>query len=258
MFKELLQYQDLLFSLVVRDIRIRYKQAVMGFIWALFMPIVAISAGILIKKAMAVVSGRYIDTLGVVAIAVKVLPWTFFVSSIRFCVMSLIGNTQLVTKIYFPREVLPLASVIACLVDFGIALIFLTVLLTVVQFGVSIYFLFVPLILIFLFLFTYGVGLLLSAANLFYRDVRYVVEIILMFGIFFTPVFYQASTFGNWSHILMLNPVGSILESLDKAVILKQMPDLFWLSYAGVASVLTFLIGLFFFRRFEPLFAEYI
>lgn len=257
-FQELVKYQDLLFSLVVRDIRIRYKQAVMGFIWALFMPIIAIASGILIKKAMAVVSGSYIDMLGIASISVKVLPWTFFVSSVRFCVTSLVGNSNLVTKIYFPREVLPLASVIACLLDFAIAVVFLMVLLAFMQLGVSLHLLWVPVLFVFLFLFTYGVGLLLSAANLFYRDVRYVVEIILMFGIFFTPVFYQASAFGNWSTILYMNPIGSILECLDKVIVLKQAPDMFWLAYAGVSSVLIFLLGLSVFRRMEPLFAEYI
>ena len=115
-----------------------------------------------------------------------------------------------------------------------------------------------PLIFLFLFLFTYGVGLLLAAANLFYRDVRYIVEIILMFGIFFTPVFYQASAFGNWQHILLLNPIGSILEALDKTIVAKQMPDLMWLTYAGIMSVLIFLFGVLVFRKLEPLFAEYI
>jgi ABC-type polysaccharide/polyol phosphate export permease len=258
MFAEMLHYQDLLASLVARDIRIRYKQAVMGFMWALFMPIIAIGAGILIKKAMAVVSHQQVELLSVVSISIKVLPWTFFVNSIRFCVTSLVGNSALVTKIYFPREVLPLSSVIACAVDFALAVIFLIILLAFFKLGVSIHLLWVPLILLFFFLFTYGVGLLLSAANLFYRDVRYIVEIILMFGIFFTPVFYQASSFGNWSKLLLINPIGSMLEAIDTVVVFKHAPDLHWLAYAGVASIITFFAGIIVFRKLEPLFAEYI
>ena len=258
MFKELFHYQDLLFSLVGRDIRIRYKQAMMGCIWALFMPMIAIASGILIKTAMATVSGEKVAMLGVVSISVKVLPWTFFVSALRFSVMSLIGNANLITKIYFPREVLPLASVLACLLDFGIAVTFLIILLTCFNLGASSYLLWLPIIFIFLFVYTYGVGLLLSAANLFYRDVRYIVEIILMFGIFFTPVFYPASAFGNWSTLLLINPIGSILEALEKVVVFKQMPDLFWLTYAGIASFGVFFLGLIVFRKLEPLFAEYI
>src|SRR5476651_2366350 len=96
--KELIKYRDLFYMLTLRDLRVRYKQAAMGFLWAIFMPIVAVSAGVLIKKAMAVVSQRPLDAQGIISISVKVLPWTFFISSIRFSVQALIGNSALVTK----------------------------------------------------------------------------------------------------------------------------------------------------------------
>jgi ABC-type polysaccharide/polyol phosphate export permease len=256
MFEEIVKYRDLLYMLVLRDIRIRYKQAAMGVVWAIFMPVMAVVSGILIQKAISVVSGRAVDSSGIVSISIKVLPWTFFISSIRFSVQSLVGNMALVTKIYFPREILPFASVIACLFDFAIGVVTLTVLLSVVKIGVSIYLLLVPVILLFLVLFTAGLGLLLSSANLFFRDVKYVVEIILMFGIFFTPVFYQADTFGRWHVILMLNPVGSILESLNAVVAYHRMPDPVWFAYAGICSVLIFFAGMQIFHRTEPLFAE--
>jgi len=256
MLKKILKYQDLLYILTIRDIRIRYKQAAMGFVWALFMPLVAVAAGILIKKAMAVVSGSSIDMQGVVSISVKVLPWTFFISSIRFCVQSLVGNRELVTKIYFPRAVLPLAAIFACLFDFSIAIGVLIVLLTIVKIGISIHLFWLLPLIVFLILFTAGLGLLLSAANLFFRDIKYVVEVLLMFGIFFTPVFYQADHFGNWAPLLLLNPVGSILESINHVVVLKQAPILVWFAYAGISSCLMFVLGLFIFNKKEPLFAE--
>ncbi|MCK5580775.1 MAG: ABC transporter permease [Candidatus Omnitrophica bacterium] len=256
MLKKVFQYRDLLFMLTLRDIRIRYKQAAMGFIWALFMPIVAVCAGILIKYAMANVSGTTIDLLEVVSISVKVLPWTFFISSIRFSVQSLVGNSSLVTKIYFPNAVLPLASTLACLFDFAIAIIVLAVLLTVAQLGVSIYLLWLPVLIIFLFLFTAGLGLLLAAGNLFFRDIKYVVQTMLTFGIFFVPVFYSVDQFGKWSVFLLANPVGSILEAINSVVVLQQMPDMGWFGYAGASSVFMFLIGLRIFCEKEPLFAE--
>jgi len=256
MFKELFKYRDLLFMLTFRDIRIRYKQAAMGFMWAIFMPIVAVAAGILMKKAMAVVSGQTVDLMGIVSISVKVLPWTFFISSLRFSVQSLVGNSSLITKIYFPKAVLPLASVFACFFDFSIAVVVLTVILLFFKLGISVYILWLPLLIMLLFIFTAGLGLFLSAANLFFRDIKYIVEIILMFGIFFTPVFYSADQFGNWSTLLLLNPIGSILESINQVVVLKQMPDLFWVGYAAVTSMLMFIIGSFVFHKKEPVFAE--
>src|SRR5271166_975103 len=101
--KELITYRDLFYMLTLRDLRVRYKQAAMGFLWAIFMPIVAVCAGILIKTAMSVVSKHALDIQGIISISVKVLPWTFFISSIRFAVLALVGNSSLVTKIYFPR-----------------------------------------------------------------------------------------------------------------------------------------------------------
>lgn len=252
----LLKYRDLLLMLTFRDIRIRYKQAVMGFVWAIFMPIVAVFAGLLIRKAMAVVSGNSVSKIEIMAIAVKILPWTFLVSSIRFSVQSLVGNRDLITKIYFPRAVLPLASILACFFDFMIAGTILTIFLTFMKLGVSIYFLWMPYLLCLLILLAVGLGLFLSSANLFLRDVKYVVEIILMFGIFFTPVFYSASSFGNWQHLLLLNPMGSILESLCTAVVFKQMPDLQWIAYATASSIAIFILGVTMFHAKEPYFSE--
>jgi ABC-type polysaccharide/polyol phosphate export permease len=242
--------------LVMRDIRIRYKQAAMGFMWAVFMPIIAVLAGILIKTAMSIYSGKSFDLIGAEAVAVKVLPWTFFVSSIRFSVQSLVGNRDLVTKIYFPREVLTFASVIACLFDFFVAGIALTIILTFTKIGISIYLLWLPILIAILILYTTGVGLILASANLFYRDIKYVVEIILMFGIFFTPVFYEAATFGKWKTLLLANPIGSILEIMNDTIVLHKAPETFWLVYAGAASVLIFFIGSAIFNKSEPYFAE--
>lgn len=256
MIKELFKYRDLLFMLTFRDIRIRYKQAAMGFLWAIFMPIVAVAAGILIKKTMAVVSGKSVDLTEIVTISVKVLPWTFFISSLRFSVQSLVGNSALITKIYFPRAVLPLASILACLFDFTLAAVVLSIILTIFKVGVSIYILWLPLLILILIMFTAGLGLFLAAANLFFRDIKYVVEIILMFGIFFTPVFYSADQFGNWRILLLLNPIGSILEAINQAVVLKEMPDLIWVAYAVVSSMLMLFIGIFVFEKKEPVFAE--
>ena len=255
-FQEIIKYRDLLWMLTLRDIRVRYKQAAMGFMWAVFMPIIAVGAGIFIKKVMSVISGTPMDSNGIVSISIKVLPWTFFVNAIKFSVQSLVGNSTLVTKIYFPRAVLPLSAILACLFDFTIAILVLTVVLAIFKIGISIYLLWLPVIIVFLILFTSGLGILLSSANLFFRDIKYVVEIILMFGIFFTPVFYDADSFGSWKIFLLLNPVGSLLEDLNRIILLHRMPDLFWLGYAGITSVVMFLAGLAVFHKNEPMFAE--
>lgn len=254
--RELLRHRDLLWMLTWRDVRVRYKQTVMGFLWAVFMPFLIVFAGLFVKKAFSLLSGKPIEVQEIASVATKALPWAFFVAAIRFATSSLTGNSNLVTKIYFPREVFPLAAVLANLVDFAVASVFLVAALAVMQLGVSIYLLWLPLLVLLLVLLTAGLGMLLSCANLFFRDVKYVVEVLLTFGIFFTPVFYEASMFGDWARIILLNPVATILEAMNDVVVLHRAPQMAWLAYAALCSVLGLVIAWNIFDRAEPWFAE--
>ena len=119
---DLVRYRELLFELTRRDIRIRYKQAVMGFGWALFMPILIVLSGCLVRVAMSQVSGRPVDGAQIAGIAIKGVAWSFFVGTISFATATLTSNANLVSKIYFPREVLPLSALLAQTFDTGIGL----------------------------------------------------------------------------------------------------------------------------------------
>lgn len=256
MFREILQYRNLLWMLTLRDIKIRYKQTAMGFLWAIFMPLLIVCAGLIVKKGFAIVSGKPMELSEFYSVVVKSLPYSFFIGSIRFSTNSLIGNRNLVTKIYFPREVFPLAAVLANLFDFLLAVCCLTVILAVTGFRVDHHVIWVPLLVASLILFTIALGMLLSCANLFLRDVKYIVEILVTFAIFFTPVFYDASLFGEWKTLLLLNPVGAILENINNVVILRQPPDVFWFLYSATWSVGGLVVCWSIFHRLEFLFAE--
>src|SRR5690242_140697 len=119
--KELIQYKHLLFTLTWREIRIRYKETVMGFLWAIFMPVLVVVSGLVVRKAFSVVSGKPIEYTELISVVVKSLPWAFFAGSIRTATNSLLTNSNLVTKIYFPREVFPFSSVLTHLFDFAVA-----------------------------------------------------------------------------------------------------------------------------------------
>jgi len=256
MFRELIQYRNLLWMLTLRDIKIRYKQTVMGFLWAIFMPMLIVFAGLLVKKGFSIVSGKPMDLSELSSVCIKSLPYSFFIGAIRFSTNSLIGNASLVTKIYFPREVFPVSAVLANLFDFFLASFFLIVVLGLIGFHVDYHVIWVPLLMLLMILFTTALGMLLSCANLFYRDVKYIVEVIVTFAIFFTPVFYDASLFGKWSTVLLLNPVGAILENINNVVILHRSPDPFWLMYAAFWSVGGLIASWSIFHRLEFLFAE--
>lgn len=254
--KEFISYRYLLWAFTTRNIAIKYKQTVMGFVWAVFMPIVIVLSGIMVRQAMAIIAGTKLDFSHVITVSVKALPWAFFVSAIKFAVGSLTANMNLVSKIYFPRAIFPLSYVFGALFDFVISALAFSVMFLIAGVGLSIHILWLPVYLLLLILLTSGLSMLLSCGNLFFRDVRYIVDVILTFGIFFTPVFYEASLFGRFEILLLINPVGSILEGINQVVVLHKAPDYFWLTYAAVCSILCFIWSWNVFHKTEPKFAE--
>jgi lipopolysaccharide transport system permease protein len=239
-----------------RDIRIKYKQSVMGFLWALLMPMLIVAAGVVVKLAFASVSGKPAAISELTSVALKALPWSFFVASIRFSTASLLTNSRLVAKIAFPRAVFPVAAVLSQLFDFVVASPVVVLILAVGRVGLSVHVSWVPLLLLILIVQTVGLALLLSAANLFFRDVKYLVEIFMTFAIFFTPVFYETDMFGRLGNLLMLNPVAPILEGLHAAVIRHHAPHLGWTLYAVLVTLLFAWRAPVVFQRLEPRFAE--
>jgi lipopolysaccharide transport system permease protein len=253
---ELYKYHELLFMLALRDIKVRYKQSVMGFLWAVLMPALIIGAGILVRYAYSVASHKPLDIVDISTVATKSIPWAFLVASIRFSSQSLIGNYGLVTKVYFPKEVFPLAAMLSQLFDLCIAGSVLVILLVVAKVGASFELLWVAPLLIMTAMMAVGIGLWVSAGCLFLRDVKYVVEVFLTFAIFFTPVFYDVSMFGVRGRWLMLNPIAPILEGFDACVVHHHSPNLPWIAYSFSFALTVLLVGYVFFKHLEPAFAE--
>ena len=247
---------DLLFVMTARDIKIKYKQSVMGLMWAVLMPAIIVGAGMLIRVAMARMSGAEVSPDSLASITVKALPWAFFIGALRFATNSLTSNASLVTKINCPRIAFPASAVLSALFDLAVATLPLAAILVWagVPFGAALFW--VPLLLALLALLVSGLGFAFAAANLFFRDVKYIVEVILTFAIFFTPVLYEAEMLGEWRTWILLNPVAPILEGLRSAVVLNQAPDPGWLLYSAVVSVLAFLGGWKLFHVLEPAFAD--
>lgn len=272
---EVWDHRDLLEQLALRDIKLRYKQAAMGFMWAVFMPCLIVLSGLIIRYAMARIAGQTLVPADIANIAVKGVGWAFFVGALGFATASLVGNSSLVTKIYFPREVLPLSSVMAQSFDTTIGLVTLVVLLPFLGVRGHVSLFWVPALLALLVLFTTAASLFLSCANLFYRDVKYIVQIVLMFGIFFTPVFFEPSMLGpRGAHLAMLNPMTGILEGLRISIVAGQdltqpittlvhgVETPVWEPWELVYSAVWAIGGLIgataMFRRLQPLFAEFI
>ncbi len=272
LIRDLVAHRELLAQLTRRDIRIRYKQAVMGVGWAIIMPLVVILSGWVLRLAFARLANAPLDREVMAGIAVKSVGWAFFVGALGFGTASITANFTLVTKVYFPRAVLPLASVATQIADGAIAAAALLAILPF--FGVSASWSLlwlVPLTGVLLAI-TTAAALLFSCANVFFRDARHLVQLILSFGIFFTPVFFDASAFGagrTW--IVMLNPLAPVLEGMRLVVVeghnlanslvlaggaVAWSPWFLVVSAAG--SVLALVASAVIFHRAEFAFAEYV
>jgi len=267
--------RELLGQLTLRDIRIRYKQAVMGFGWAILMPLLVIFSGVLVQYAMAYVSGRAVDPSLLAGVAVKAIGWSFFVGAIGFATPSLLASIGLVTKIYFPREVLPLSAVVAQCFDSAIGLVALVIALPFLHANLTAQVLWAVPVLLLLVLFTSAASLFLSCANLFFRDVKYIVQVMLTFGIFFTPVLFEPAMFGRLgARLLMLNPIAPLLEGLRLSVV--KVHSLFhvlevagrdgqavlvwtpwYLVYSAAWALVGLVLSLLLFRRASAKFAEF-
>jgi ABC-type polysaccharide/polyol phosphate export permease len=248
--------RELLYLLTWRDIRVRYKQSVMGLLWAILMPLLIVGAGAMVRIGAAKYSNSALTPEDMASVIVRAVIWAFFISAIRFGTNSLISNPNLVTKIAFPKEVFPIAAVLSSLFDFIVAAVIVAVALPfigVMPTATALWFF--PL-LICMVVQAVGLSLILSATNLFFRDVKYLVEIFLTYAIFFTPVLYPASMLGKWESIILLNPIAPLLEAMSNALVEGRAPDAFWTTYSAVASVLFLLVGYAIFKKLEAEFAE--
>ncbi|MGI8510475.1 MAG: ABC transporter permease [Gemmatimonadaceae bacterium] len=268
-------HRDLLYQLTLRDVRLRYKQAVMGFGWAILMPMLVVLSGLIVRFAMAYYAGTSLVADDVARMGVKGVGWAFFVGALGFATSSLVSNSNLVAKVYFPREVLPVSATLAQAVDSAIGSAALAVLLVVLGVHPTLALLWVPVLALLLFVFTTAVSLAVSCANLFFRDIKYIVQVVLTFGIFFTPVLFEPAAFGRRGAWMMLNPLSPLLEGLRLSVVeghnllaplvvmsVKGERVLAWtpwyLAYAAVWSIGGLLLASLLFHKLESAFAEYV
>jgi lipopolysaccharide transport system permease protein len=229
-------------------------------------------SGCLIRYGMSRTTNAALDLRGIAAISVKALPWSFFVGTISFATQSLTGNLQLVSKVYFPRAVLPLAATLGQAFDAAIGAVVLALVLPFLGVHLSAALLWVPILAVLLFLLTVAASLFLSCANLFFRDVKYIVQVMLTFGIFFTPVFFDPAMMGpKLARLIMLNPLSPLLEGLRLAIVERHdllmplvAPDnvVIWspayLAYATLWAIVGLGASAMIFHRSEFVFAEYI
>ena len=265
--------RDLVMQFVRRDLTLRYTQAVMGFAWALLMPLLVVGAGMMFRIVLATIANSPLEGASIAGLAAKALPWAFFSGALSMATQSIIGNSNLIGKVYFPREVLPLATVLAQSPDLIVGLVVVASIMPFVGAGLSWAGLWVIVVFVFLVLFTVGCALLLSCANLFYRDVKYIVQVLLNFGVFATPVFFEPQMLGHkGAAIMMALPLSPFIQAMDVALIQRHSllstltvatrkgDVVTWapwmLLYAAASAGFLTVVGAWIFRRASSRFAE--
>lgn len=255
-WRDIWRFRELFFFLAWRDLLVRYKQTVIGIAWSVLRPF-------LTMLVFTIVFGRLakLPSNGVpypIMVFAAMLPWQFFANSLNESSNSLIDNANLLTKVYFPRIIIPTSSVIVSLVDFIISLIML--------FGVMAWYHFVPSIRMFLLpcfflmalLTAIGVGLCLSALNVKYRDFRYVVPFMIQFGLYISPVGFSSAIVPlRWRPFYFLNPMVGVIDGFRWAILGDAFP-VFWpgILISMLLITLIFISGLFYFRNVERTFAD--
>jgi len=255
-FKDLWRYRELFFFLAWRDVLVRYKQAVFGILWALIRPLsMMLIFTFVFSRVANLDSGEVPYSLFVLA---AMLPWMLFANAVDNASYSLINNPNLITKVYFPRMILPGSTIIVNLVDFFIA--FLILILLMFYFGIapSPAILLMPLFLLLTIILTVGVGFWLSALNVRFRDFKYLVPYIMQFGLYASPVGYGSKEVPeNWLYIYMLNPIVGILEGFRFSLLGVDWSHLgVAIAFSVIVSSTILITGVMVFRKTEKTFAD--
>src|SRR3954453_2643585 len=254
--RELWTYRELLYFLTWRDIKVRYKQTMLGAAWAVLQPVLTMAVFAIFLGRLAHVPS---DGLPYPLFSFSgLVPWTYFATAVTGGAMSVVGSQQLISKVYFPRLLVPLSATVTPLVDFAIALATLGGMLAWYHVAPGAAIVWLPLLTLFAVATAFAVSLWLSALMVVYRDVRYVVPFFMQFWLFATPVAYPASLVpGRWRALYGLNPMTGVIEGFRWALVGGPAPGpMLFVSAAAVALLLA--TGLLFFRRLEGTFADVI
>jgi lipopolysaccharide transport system permease protein len=257
-FKELWRYRELLFFLTLRDIKVRYKQTVLGAAWAILQPLATM---LVFSLFFGRVAGNPSSNVPYpLFVLTGLVPWMFFSNAIAQAGQSVVGNQNLVTKIYFPRLMIPMGAVAAGLVDLAVSFAMLVVLMLWFGIAPGLSFALVPFLTFSLLIAALGVGTLLSALTVAYRDFRYAVPFLVQFWMFATPCIYMQTSVSSSPaliRLLPLNPAYGLIANLRQAMLGRPI-ELYSMAVSTGVSVLLLLVGCLYFRRVERDFADII
>ncbi len=260
---ELFGYRELLYNLVVRDLKVRYKKSVLGVAWSLLNPLFMM---LVFTVVFTVMQPSSIERFSLFVLC-ALLPWDFFRSSVTRATGSIIENAHLIKKVYFPREVLPLSVVLSSLVNFLLALIVLFAMMIVLQRPFTLWLLYLPLLILTQIIFSAGIALLLSTVNVFYRDTQHIIEVLMLAWFFVTPIFWDHTILPETAVFLgvvwpvrrltfILNPMASLISAYRDILYFGRNIDIYFLSRTVVTALAFLVLGYWIFTRYSKVFGE--
>jgi len=254
-WKDLWRFRELFYILSWRDIKVRYKQTVLGAAWSIIRPLLTTIVFTVVFNKIAKLQNPGNAPYALMVFA-GMLPWQFFSNALSESSNSLIGNANLITKVYFPRMIIPASSVITSMVDFAISFLILVAMCCWYQYLPSWHIIFLPLFILIAFFCAFGVGLYLTAVNVKYRDFRYIIPFIIQFGLYITPVGFSSSVIGErWKFLYSLNPMVGVIDGFRWCILGDSM-SLSSLLISLTTTLLFLMLGLFYFRKMEKTFAD--
>lgn len=254
-WKELFRYKDLLYFLTVRGIKARYAQSVLGVGWAIIQPLFTTIVFTVVFGNLAGISSDGVPY--VIFSFSAMVPWNYFSNTLTESSNSLVQNAHMITKVYFPRLVLPLSAAFSKLLDFAIGLIVLAGFMIYFRFVPTIHVLYLPLLILILLMCSLGLGMILSAMAVQYRDVKHAVAFVVQLLLYAAPVVYPTSKVPvAWQFWYSLNPMVGVIEGFRAALLSNQAMPWHWIGTGACVSLLLFIFGAFYFRRMEKIFAD--
>lgn len=253
LFKDLYQYRELLKSNIKKEIRGKYKGAWLGVVWSYLNPLLMLIVySVVFSKIMRIQIPNYTMFL-----FTALIPWTFFTTTVSQGAFSIIANGNILKKVYFPREIIPISIVTSNVITFLISCIIMFIFIIVTGLGFSWYALFFPLILISQYILLMGITFVLSSITVYIRDVEHIITVLLMVMFYGTPIVYSMDMVpASMKGILLLNPMTPIINSYRDVLFYKQMPNLLSMGIIVIISIIVFIFGLFIFRKLQRGFAE--
>ena len=254
---ELIGARELLFTWAMRDFRVRYSQSILGAAWAILQPLsLMVIFSIIFSFFIKIPTG---DIPYPIFVYTALLPWGFFSGALSTAIPSLVTNMNLVSKIYFPREILPLSAIMVSFIDFLIASTVYVLMIFLYRFPVGLAILLVPGVLFIQILLTFGISLLASTIMVFYRDVRFVIPLVLQIWMYLSAIIYPVSVVPErFRPIFFLNPMAVFIDTYRRLILYNQIPDWLYLGYATLFSSILTVVAYLYFKRMEKQFADLI